>query len=666
MLDTDQVVATGTSGEPGGLQPAYVSPDPAAGMSVLHVVVKAGPTNSQYNEHCLPVMGDRRMTVCSLFPATVSVPPELVLVEGDGSLGGCVRALRRALALTTYDVVHVHAAGSGLLTLAVYLSSWWSRQNLVFTLHTSWPNVRRRNRLIMYVVAALFPVLVACGEASERSLPRLVRRLAGTVEVIPNGVDVERIDRAVAGTPGWVERRRARVAVSVGRLIAVKDPGTVVAAFRRAARRADRLLMVGEGELPAASAASGGGPGRGEVELAGLLPRERVYEILRSADVFVSSSTVEGMPVAVLEAMACRCPVVLSDIPAHREIAALAPAVRLVPTGDVEGFAEAIRSVLAMSPDAHRQVGEELRRCALEHYGVRRMNAAYGRLYARIAQEHDEHVLPRHDQGGRSLGWPRRFAYAGACGLLGGVSAFAYGHWHPPTYEADVTFAAGDISSALSAEDLEDQSGSTEDIAGLVGRRPVLRPVARVLGLRDWRSLTSRVRASVSADDPLSLVVTATGDSRAAADRLAAAVTDRLVALTRDPLAEVADRGFTSDELQRYPTEIDAAQQRLDALVAQGPVPARRQAARDRAVTDLREALAALQASYRSMLQLRSADDRSRGLTVSAQSPARAAPPLPSPAVLALAGGAAGTCLWLGLVLLLRHDPTRTDPRRTT
>lgn len=667
MLDTDQTDATGTLGGPADRSSADLSVDLAEGMSVLHVVVKAGPTNSQYNEHCLPVTRDRRITVCSLFPATVVAPPGLVLVEGDGSVLGCARALHRALALSTYDVVHAHAAGSGLLTLALYVATLRSRRNLVFTLHTSWPNVRPRNRLIMYVVAALFPVVVACGEASAQSLPRLVRRLAGAIEVVPNGVDVDRIDRTVAGTPGWSPRRQRGLAVSVGRLIAVKDPDTVVAGFRRGARRTDRLVMVGEGRLPDAAEDTGGRLGRNRVELAGLLPREKVYEILRSADVFVSASRVEGMPVAVLEAMACRCPVVLSDIPAHREIAALAPSVRLVATGDVEGFAAAIRRALTLPPAEHQRVGEELRRCAVEHYGVRRMNLAYGRLYARIATQARQGARrPRVDRGAIRVGPLRRVAPAVTCGLVGALAAFAYGELHPPTYEAGVTLAAGDISSALSAEDLEDQTGSTADVAGLVDHQPVLGPVARSLGLDNWRSLRLRVGADTTNDDPLSIEVTATGDSRGAATRLAVAVADRLVTLTRDPLGRVADQAFTSTELDRYPQEIGDAQQRLDDIVGQGPVPIREQAAHDREVADLREGLAELQAGYRSLLELRSADDTTPGLTVSGRSPGRPAPPLPPPAVLAVAGGAAGACLWLGLALLLRRDlTTEPDPRRT-
>ena len=41
-------------------------------LHLLHVVVQAGPTNSQWNEHCLPAADRHVITVCSLLPSTVA------------------------------------------------------------------------------------------------------------------------------------------------------------------------------------------------------------------------------------------------------------------------------------------------------------------------------------------------------------------------------------------------------------------------------------------------------------------------------------------------------------------------------------------------------------------------------------------------------------------
>ena len=344
--------------------------------------------------------------------------------------------------------MHVHAAGSAVLALAVYLTSRRSRRDLVFTLHTSWPNVRLRNRLLLYVVAGLFPVFVACGKASADSLPRALKRLARRLEVIPNGVDVERIDHALAGaTVPAPPSGRAGLVVSVGRLIAIKDPATVVAAFRRAARPDDQLVMVGDGELRKSLELDVRMfPGVGGIFFTGLVPRDEVHETLHCADVFVSASTVEGLPVAVLEAMVCRCLVVLSDIPAHREIASHASSVQLVAPGDVDGFARAIDRVAAMSPAARLRAGEALRGCVIQHYSVRQMSEAYGRVYESLGRGRPARGRARPAVARSTV---RRVAYAGTCALLGAGAAFGYARLHPPSFEADVILSVGDSSELL-------------------------------------------------------------------------------------------------------------------------------------------------------------------------------------------------------------------------
>ncbi|MDP9183823.1 MAG: glycosyltransferase, partial [Actinomycetota bacterium] len=416
--------------------------DAAAGLSVLHVVVRASDTNSQYNEHCLPVMHERRITVCSLFPAAVQPPPQLVLIEGDGTVRGCYRALCEALRARTYDIVHVHSASSALLTLLVYARLRRSRQDLVLTLHNSWPNFRRRNRLFLWLVAALFPVVVACGDAAFASLPRALRRLTRRLEVVPNGVDVDRVDRVLhhhafglTGAPG----QEGLTVLAVNRLIPIKNPDTVMEAFVRAATPQDELVMIGEGALGTQLAAAVQQSGlESQLRLTGGLPRDDVYRHMQGAAVFVSASSGEGLPVSVLEAMACRCPVVLSDIPPHREIAKHAPAVRLVTPGDVDAFADAIRRALRMPGFERYQVGEDLRRVAVRHFSVTAMNKGYGRVYRSVADHTNASAAQRLRSSARQPAQrARRRAVAWvAVALLGAIAGTWYGGSHPPQYRA--------------------------------------------------------------------------------------------------------------------------------------------------------------------------------------------------------------------------------------
>ena len=57
-----------------------------------------------------------------------------------------------------------------------------------------------------------------------------------------------------------------------------------------------------------------------DVHFTGHLPAVSVWALMKKASVFVSLSAYEGCPNTVMEAMACECPLILSDIPAHREI----------------------------------------------------------------------------------------------------------------------------------------------------------------------------------------------------------------------------------------------------------------------------------------------------------------------------------------------------------
>ncbi len=366
-------------------------------VRILHVIAAVGPTNGQYNEHCLPLATTREIAICSVFPALIPTPPEITLFEGDGTVRGFLRALRSALAARDYDVVHAHAAVAGMGLLAANTLGRRSMSNCVYTIQNSFRNYRLRNRLLLYLMFAAFPRIVLCSNAVEASLPPSLRRLGrGRTTVVPNAVDTRRAERVSGGRTS----RDGFTVVSVGRLIPIKNAATVIGAFDSARDADSRLVFVGDGSLRRELRADADRRSmNGQVVFTGLVERDDVYRHVAEGDVVVSASRGEGLPVAVLEAMACGRPVILSDIPPHREIVDREGFIPLIPPDDVEGFAAELRRFKDMPSEERERLGARCRRLVEERFGLEAMHRAYVPIY--------KHVMGhRADQAAVELDFP--------------------------------------------------------------------------------------------------------------------------------------------------------------------------------------------------------------------------------------------------------------------
>jgi glycosyltransferase involved in cell wall biosynthesis len=635
--------------------------DPASGLSVLHVIVRAGATNSQYNEHCLPVLADRRVTVCSLFPADVTPPPGLTLFEGDGTVRGSKRALRRALAFTEYDVVHVHAPSSGMLTLATYMRLRRPRRDLVFTVHNSWHSFGRRNRLFLRVIMALFPMVVVCGRAASDSIPRrLRRRRAHKLAIVANGVDVDRIDQVLASSEVDEQAATGRTVVSVNRLIPIKDPMTLVAAFAEAAHDDDGLVMIGDGSLRKEVLPAVRRRGLDDrVVLTGVVPRDDVYRLLKQSDVFVSTSRGEGLPVAMLEAMACGLPVVASDIPPHREIATTAQLVPLVPVGDPAGFARAIRRVLDLSDDEREQVGRHLRACVIEHHSVRAMNRAYGEIYVQVAHAVAAGRRPnlrsadKVDIVEESLSdkLRRRAGVVTLVTVLGAVGGFTFAHLQSPVFKSETTLMVGDtISAPKGEEQLKLTAALASTYADLARREPVLGPVAESGFAESWRALQGDIHVQTGDKNPHLVQVSVYAGSPDKASRLAQAVADQLMRVAGAG-ATSSQQTFVRGQLRDLEADITATSLELDAILqAVNSTPVEQQPALLATADQLRSRLIELRAGYAELEQL---DTAAMGRLTPVDPPWVARSPLrPAPVAMAVGGAALGLALSVGWIHL--------------
>jgi len=225
-------------------------------------------------------------------------------------------------------------------------------------------------------------VVINVSRAQEREGLALGLFSAGQSRVILNGVDVARL--TASARPRGDAREALGLAAaplvvgSVARFDEVKQLDLLVHAIAKVP--ALTLALIGDGpEAPRlrALAASLGVSAR--VRFAG--ERPEASTLLAAFDVFATSSRKEGLPLAVVEAMALGLPVVASDIAAHREVLGEG-SMGLVPATP-EAFAAALG---ALADDAERRtrLGAENRTRARSEFDQRSMLQALDGVYREV------------------------------------------------------------------------------------------------------------------------------------------------------------------------------------------------------------------------------------------------------------------------------------------
>jgi len=364
-------------------------------LSILHIILVLKPTNGQYNEHCLPLMDKRDITICTFFKSDITPPRAITLFDGDNTIMGFFRAVRAALAKREYDIIHVHTPHAGVLLLVALFMFGMYKKLIPSTVHTvqnSYENFKFRNKLLFIPSFVFFRQMVFCSHASYESFPGFYKWLAGDrMHVVQNAVDLNRIDRITKAKPA-VHNDHFTIA-TVG-LIKIKNPITVLDASFQDNDQDTRLIFLGEGSSRPLLAQKVERLGLQEqVQLMGMVARDKVFEYFALADLFVSASWGEGLPVAVMEAMASGRPVVLSDIPPHREIAEGIDFIPLIKPDDVTGFAQEIKKFREMSVSERTIIGQKCRKLIEERFSLPIMHAGYREVYAKITGNQIPSVL---------------------------------------------------------------------------------------------------------------------------------------------------------------------------------------------------------------------------------------------------------------------------------
>jgi len=299
-----------------------------------------------------------------------------------GALSAQVGAARSRTG--TPPVVHVHDYKSAFYA---WLATRREPTPLVATLHgwvESSTSLRIYTRLELALLRRFDALVVVAAEQIERLVRAGVPR--SRIRHIDNGIECPvRDERAAAALREQLGiSPRTRVLAAVARLSSEKNLAMLLRAFAGAASRHDDavLLIVGDGpERDALQALASELALGNRIRFLGM--RHDMPAIYTLTDHLVLPSLTEGMPLVVLEAMACEVPVIASavgDIPRLLERSAHG---RTVPPGDADALEAALEDAIA-APRARDVAARDHVR---ERHSAQAMAADYVALYRDLLEK---------------------------------------------------------------------------------------------------------------------------------------------------------------------------------------------------------------------------------------------------------------------------------------
>ena len=353
-------------------------------MKLLRLTPALKSTSASYNQFFLGYKKTINQTIGSLHKHEVSIDKKVRVFHGDGSIIKMSILIRRMVTEDKYDVIHIH---NGITGLAFLLSIFPFKLSLlkrtVFTLHNSWNVLKTRNQVLNFIVMLISKEICACGISSYNSIPRSIKFFIGNkTRAIVNGFDHQRIDN--------IESERLREThfdseskikiIYIGAFNNTKNQMAFLEAIKTKKLEAEVIFLGDGANMKSSIDFSEQITNKTKITFKGLVSREEAIEHMLEADIFVSLSKGEGMPIAVLEAMYAGCFLILSKIPPHIEISAPSDRSQLV---DLAINQEILRSLDYIRDNIQiiKRGRGKSKKHSIDNFSVRNMLDSYREVY---------------------------------------------------------------------------------------------------------------------------------------------------------------------------------------------------------------------------------------------------------------------------------------------
>jgi len=303
-----------------------------------------------------------------------------------------VLKLRRVIEREGAHIVHAHLYKPALPVVLAAMMSRGRAPAVIVTIH-GLGSARTRGRRLAnrFAYPKVDRIVAVCRAVRDDILAAHPFLAPEKVVSIPNGIDY-------APFPAALTRREARERIAaaggegfwfgaVTRLSRGKNVDTLLRAFDRVARAYPGCTLIVAGDGPERKRLEGlaASPGlKGRVLFLGF--RRDVPEILRACDALVHTSLREGIPLALLEAMATGLPVVASQRGGIIEVLGDIGAGILVDPESAGAVARAMTALIDLGPAGRDEMGCKARERALGGFSAQRMVTGLERLYEDVMQ----------------------------------------------------------------------------------------------------------------------------------------------------------------------------------------------------------------------------------------------------------------------------------------
>lgn len=257
------------------------------------------------------------------------------------------RAINRAKQLKA-DILHIHAIGPALLIPYAKILG----MKVVFTHHgpdydrDKWGVIAKNILKLGERMGCMFADdIIVISNVIKNLIAQKYNR-TNQVHLIYNGVPQPKI----CEYPEYFKElgiEKGKYILGMCRFVPEKNLHHLVEAFSKINTKDFKLVLAGDADFEDDYSRSLKQIAKEKgVILTGFVKGKKLHSLLSNARVFVLPSSHEGLPIALLEAMSYHLPVIVSDIPANKEVGL--PSDAYFPTGDINSLQSKLQKILSI------------------------------------------------------------------------------------------------------------------------------------------------------------------------------------------------------------------------------------------------------------------------------------------------------------------------------